>query len=347
MMDMGQRVRVLVWLVALVLLAPVPARALDQSVHYSISEDACNAIGGIDEDFCERVADEAYNVDRDEWSVPAAHSQPEVGQSRCDAANAVLGRLQQLGLEARYVLDTPAPAQWEVEWLASSLGRALHTIQDNCAHHGLSNPQHAWWSFKDSCEGTKTAPDIQPGVTDCAEAETRAVMQAFKAQLSTSALPINSLADADSVHCGWPRRGDVCAFLDEAATWDGVDVGWDNTKVVPALRNEFTAALASSSVPPVGDYCGGNPDALLPRPLAATVDTSVAPDWCYKLSIYCIGKADAADEAPPWSDEQAPPTKSGGSGCSVSGDGSADPAWLGLAVVLGLAWRGRRRPARR
>jgi MYXO-CTERM domain-containing protein len=333
-----------VGLAGVLLLTPVPARALDQSVHHTLTRDGCKAVGGIDTDFCDRVGDEAYNVDRDEWNLAAAHAQPEAGQSRCDAAIAVRERLQTLGLEARYVMEMPAPTSWDIEWLASSLGRALHTIQDNCAHHGVSNPQHAWWSFQDSCEGTKTAPDIQPGVIDCATAETKAVWQAFKAQVVAIRFPVKTLVDTDSEHCGWPRRGDVCAFLSEAATWDGLDVSWNNTIMVSVLRNELTAALASSGVPPVGDYCAGNPDALLPRTLAAAVDTWTAPDWCYKLSVYCIGKADAEDEAPPWAEDQTAPPDSGSSGgCSVGGDGSSDPAWLGLTVLLGLAWRRRRR----
>src|SRR3569623_1408635 len=61
--------------------------------------------------------------------------------------------------------------------IASSIGRALHTVQDDCAHHGMPNPQHAWFSLADYCEGTATNPDVQDSAISCARAETAAVMK--------------------------------------------------------------------------------------------------------------------------------------------------------------------------
>src|SRR5262245_46459410 len=74
-MCMGRRsVAVIVTIVT----APATAFALDQSVHQTISHDACTA-AGLPQDFCERVGTEAYNVDSYEWSRPEAHAQIGAG----------------------------------------------------------------------------------------------------------------------------------------------------------------------------------------------------------------------------------------------------------------------------
>src|SRR5690349_8520413 len=142
-------------LVATVLATPASAYALNQNVHEQISHDGCVAVGLPDE-FCERVGTEAYNVDAYEWRDPSAHAQiPNTGNT-CAAVNASLGRLQALGSDIRTSLArlAGAPSQAVATHIAMQLGRALHTIQDDCAHHGMPNAQHAWASRVDTCSGS-------------------------------------------------------------------------------------------------------------------------------------------------------------------------------------------------
>ena len=134
---------------------PTSAFALDQSVHQEISQNACIA-ANLPKDFCERVATEAYNVDHYEWSRPEAHAQiADSGASgtACTAANATLERERLLGIDIRASLVTLSRGQSKdlATHIATQLGRSLHTIQDDCAHHGMTNKQHAWASLTDSC----------------------------------------------------------------------------------------------------------------------------------------------------------------------------------------------------
>ncbi|HEV7554807.1 MAG TPA: hypothetical protein VGO00_05080, partial [Kofleriaceae bacterium] len=150
---------------------PGSALALEQSDHQAISEDACTA-AGLPEDFCERVGTEAYNVDHYEWSHPEAHAQIGVGAlgTACTAANAALDRVRVLGADIQTSLFTlyGSPSNDLATHIATQLGRALHTIQDDCAHKGMPNDQHAWASLLDTCTGSKTSPDLAPEALSCA-----------------------------------------------------------------------------------------------------------------------------------------------------------------------------------
>ena len=139
--------------------------------HSAITGAACRA-HGLGESFCSRVQAEAFNVDHDEWTTLAAHSQPEAGQSQCEAALAVQTRLHSLGGEMHQIMSEGIPDGASVDKLAKALGRSLHTIQDNCAHHGMSNPQHAWYSIRDWCISSGEDPDSAPEALQCAREET-------------------------------------------------------------------------------------------------------------------------------------------------------------------------------
>ncbi|HEX7702364.1 MAG TPA: hypothetical protein VF403_16610, partial [Kofleriaceae bacterium] len=94
-------------ILATLVAVPTSAFALEQSAHQAISQDACMA-ANLPQDFCERVATEAYNVDHYEWSHPEAHSQIGDGAigTACTAANAALERERILGADIRASLIT-------------------------------------------------------------------------------------------------------------------------------------------------------------------------------------------------------------------------------------------------
>src|SRR5436305_15213872 len=86
-------------------LACVPtANALNQSKHSDLALASCGS-AGLPDAFCQRVAVETYNVDRNEWSVLAAHSQIPDGKTACDAANDSLWRVFWLGGQMRQALQ--------------------------------------------------------------------------------------------------------------------------------------------------------------------------------------------------------------------------------------------------
>jgi MYXO-CTERM domain-containing protein len=323
--------------------SPASAFALDQAVHQSISHDACRD-AGLTQDFCERVGTEAYNVDSYEWSTPAAHSQIADDQlaSPCTAANQVLERERTLGSDIRTSLGQLNSSNTEQAriHIATQLGRALHTIQDDCAHHGMPNAQHAWWSRLDACSGSKTSPDLQPEAASCARSETAAVFAAFKQEMAQTGVSAASLDDVPEGWTHWPTRGNVCSFLHDAETWDGNDRRWNNVVVVPWVRDQLTNAITSDDSS-LGDLCSANlaverPDAL--------VNVSSPPPFCLKLKAFCVasgGKEDGEEVAPPWEDDAPQDSQSGG--CSI--DSHDSPAsWLLVAFVgLGLVGFRRRR----
>ena len=329
--------------ILLLLAAPAPAFALDQSVHEQISHDAC-AAAHLPQDFCERVGTEAYNVDSYEWGVPEAHAQIGEGAigTACTAANAALERERTLGSDLRTSLQRlpGAPSEAARIHIATQLGRALHTIQDNCAHQGMPNAQHAYWSLTDSCSGSKTSPDAQPEAASCARIETAAVVAAFRQEMATAGVSPAALDDLPEGWTHWPARGDVCAFLRQAKTWDGVDRRWNNDIAVPWLRDQLTNAITSDDSV-VGDTCADDVQIVSYHP-DADVDVSTPPAWCFKLDVLCVGAGGKEDDAqevpPPWEDEK---TDTGSSGCSVDGQ-QAPAGWLALALI-GLVGVTRRR----
>jgi MYXO-CTERM domain-containing protein len=328
-------------LVLVLVAVPSSAFALDQSVHQAISHDACVG-AGLPQDFCERVGTEAYNVDSYEWSHPEAHAQIDDGAigNACGAANAVLERERQLGADIRNSLGQLAgsPSEDLRIHIATQLGRSLHTIQDDCAHHGMPNAQHAWWSRLDACSGSHTSPDAQPEAASCARTETDAVLAAFNNALSNAGLSATALDNVSEGWTHWPKRGDVCDFLHEAETWDGTDRRWNNAIVVPWLRDQLVHAIATDDSS-LGDACAEDIAVASPD---AHVDVSSPPPFCFKLKAYCLGaggKADGEVEAPPPWETSDEPTSSG---CSVGNDASAGWLLFGFAAA-GIALRRRSR----
>lgn len=339
---------------AVVALVAVPsaAHALEQPKHRAISRDTCAAFG-FPWNFCKRVGAEVYNVDAFEWNDLAAHAQPDYanGQSQCDGANSAAARVRSLGLDLHNGINSIKNG---LPWangtnMAAALGRALHTIQDNCAHRGVSNPHHAWHSLSDSCEGTSNSPDTRPEAVECAQRETEIVMEAFANAMSDGGLDPAVLDDGvreGTTH--WPKRSEVCEFLGSGNGWNGADDHWNNDVVVPALRNQFMAGLFGQSIS--GDVCNGDGNAI-----AAwgdpSIDTSSGQGFCLKIQAYCVGKGDGVPEAPPWEDPVEAAIDNEGvepQGCSVAND-RAPGGWALLLLVALTAPRTtrqrRRRPA--
>jgi len=323
--------------------------ALSQSKHRSLSWKACIA-HHLDGDFCDEVGAAAYNVDHYEWDLMAAHAQPEAGETKCDAANNAVSRIRDLALDMR---ATSQSKSWDSTDLAKALGRALHTIQDNCAHSGVPNPEHAWFSLSDSCLDTQSSPDVQPEAVECAEQETTLAFDSFVKAVVAEIVSVHMRNDPDQerqVPMYFPPRGGVCEFLKSAATWDGVDSRWDNGVVVPALRDQLFRTLVVDPASPTTDVCAEGEDVIEPASSSPAVDTSQPIEWCTHLNIYCVGKTDGADTAPPWEPSDAPPAgpsagaTSDDSGCSL---GHAPARGAGLSLLLLSALVLRRRRARR
>jgi MYXO-CTERM domain-containing protein len=320
------------------------AFALDQSAHQAISHDNCVA-AGLPQAFCERVGTEAYNVDSYEWSHPEAHSQIGEGAigTACTAANAALDRERTLGSDIRNSLVQLAqsPSEDLRIHIATQLGRSLHTIQDDCAHHGMPNAQHAWWSRMDACSGSKTSPDVQPGAASCANTETATVFVAFKQQMDSAGVSASSLDNLSEGWTHWPKRGDVCDFLHEADQWDGTDRRWNNSVVVPKLREQLTNAITTDDRVVI-DACGAGVNLAVASP-DARVNVSTPPPFCMKLQAFCVlsgGKEDAdAEVPPPWED----PAADQSAGCSVESSDSSSPAGWMLLGLVGLTFVARRR----
>lgn len=325
------------------------ALGLSQSKHRALSYEACRAVS-LPTDFCDEVGAASYNVDRYEWDLLAAHAQPEAGQSHCDAALAVTGRMASLGSELRSLLSAPGATKdrESIEDIAKALGRILHTLQDNCAHSGMPNSQHAWLSLSDSCRDTESSPDIQPGAEHCARQQSLVTLDAFVAAYQAAALKPASFKlfkeDNEQIGMYFPPRGGVCEFLKSADVWDGTDRRWNNDLVVPALGSQVFANLVVDPGTPPADLCSGNPDAIATAPIPP-VDVTQKIKWCTKIKLYCAGKSDGADALPPWDDptpNAEPADAESDGGCNV-GRGAGAGAWAALLGALGLLGLRRRR----
>lgn len=325
----------------LALLVTGPALALDQKEHRSISQAVCLE-QGLDANFCELVGTAAYNVDSNEWSDLPAHAQAAEGQNACDAANDAAKRVALLTSELRAQFVTPGSAQRATS-LAIALGRTLHTLQDDCAHDGQPNTQHAWASLSDTCEDTNLSPDTQHEAITCASIETKRAMSEFTDALWNASASSDGLSDVEA-NAHWPARGDVCTFLDSADSWDGIDRRWNHDKMVSALGSAFALGISGLSAPT--NLCQNDSHALdRPNP-APRVDTSQGADYCWTVNMYCVGKADEMSAAPPWvrpeTPAPAPTTSESSAGCSLAARSPSPlPAWL-LASLLVLARRRRR-----
>jgi hypothetical protein len=341
-------------LIATALATASTAHALNQSKHYDVAVQSCTA-AGLPGAFCRRVGTDTYNVDAREFNDLAAHSQIPVELSACDAANNALWREFWLGEQIRAATLAAAwtPSRANHDALAHWMGRAIHTIQDNCAHSGMPNPQHAWHSLSDVCQHTSESPDIVPAAASCARVETDAFLAAFVDVLHDNGGDFAQLANvtADSKH--WPAYSDVCAFLGSASDWDGIDRRWDNSVMRPALRNNLTLGLGGAPESQFARVCnGGWDDDVTLWWSDPDRDTSGGAQSCVVIHAFCLGKADS--EAPPYEllDTDASADATQAAGCSFVGAGagagvreSLTGVFL-LASLLGLSMRSRRNSRR-
>jgi uncharacterized protein (TIGR03382 family) len=326
------------------------AFALKPGAHAEIASASCRA-AGLGRNLCTRIATEDYDVDSREWDDLRAHAQIDDGQTACEAADATALRMWTLGSDLRTALARAAasPNNTTAGAVDAVIGRALHTIQDNCAHHGMPNPQHAWLSLGDFCDGTDTSPDVQDDAIACAKVETDAVMKIVArsitdgrlgAALDSRSCPPAPNAGGNHNNSGPPAvcQGrflpgpfDACSFLGRAKDWDGIDRRWNGDRVSPALRDAFAAGLAGDRA--IAPICGGNERVLSPAVSDPIVDVSVGAPSCPKASLFCLGKADESEN--PFADDPAEPEVGG---CSAGGGSTG-----GLAAVLALLVAKRRR----
>jgi hypothetical protein len=262
----------------------------------------------------------------------------------CKATNLTLERMRVLGTDIRTSLGRLSRGASEdlATHIATQLGRSLHTIQDDCAHHGMPNDQHAWASLTDTCTGSKTSPDLDGDALRCAHTETAEVFAAFVRELRTARVSSSELDGISEGWTHWPSRGEVCGFLHDASSWNGIDQRWDDSVVAPWLRDQLTHAITTDSAS-LGDPCAEGARLQIEEP-NDRVNVSKKPNWCFKLKVFCLGKADGPDEAPPWEDSPAPevaevPMATETAGCQVGGQGTGS-----LIVVLGFVVGRRRVP---
>jgi hypothetical protein len=114
--------------------------------------------------FCRRIGREAFETDYHEWEDLTAHAQRYLGQERCSAADAVLTRIDTLARMAITKIRSR-----DQEGAAIAIGRALHTLQDECSHQGMTNEEHSFYSLTQTCEHADVSPDIQPAAIACAD----------------------------------------------------------------------------------------------------------------------------------------------------------------------------------
>ncbi len=344
------------WLVVAVLIGTAGrAHALKPGTHAEIARSRCIA-AGLPTNFCQRVATENYVTDSREWEDLRAHAQIDSGETACVAADRTAERMWQLGDELRRdLVDIYArPHDDNVGAAANALGRALHTIQDNCAHAGMPNPQHAWFSLSDFCLDTELSPDIQSDAASCARTETDALVQLVATAVRTAelarSLELRSCPTPSSDRNNetpvcqrrfLPGPIDACRFLATAKDWDGMDRTWDNGVVAAALRTSFAAGFAGE--PMLASICGGNESMLSPAVSEPVVDIAVGTPSCGKASLLCLGKVDDADN--PFFDHDhdgLDEHASESAGCSTSGRSGAGL----LVLITGALFARRRRSAR-
>jgi len=326
--------------------ASSPALALNQSKHYDITLASCTH-AGVPSSFCKRVATEVYDVDANEFDDLSAHSQIPDGVTACDAANASLWRVFWLGGQVRAAVIAVGSdgSRASADAVAQHLGRALHTVQDDCAHSGMSNPQHAWHSLADVCRGTTESPDVQTPAFACASNETDAIFSAFVDVLHDGGADFASLGNVetdDDKH--WPAYSDVCDFLGSAGDWKGTDTRWDLKVVRPALTDRLVRGMYGADASQFAYVCTTSSNNVVPQYSYDNRDTSGGAQSCLKIHTFCLGKADgvAADaEPPPYETDDvardAPAPAMDASvhgGCSVGGSSSSSSAAVPFALLL-------------
>lgn len=300
-------------------------------MHRELAEAACVA-QHLPQSFCHRMGKQVYEVDYLEWTDLSAHAQREPGQPRCEAADAAESRVDQL---ARSLVSQVNAGKLEAA--AISLGRALHTIQDECAHHGMTNPEHAFYSLTEQCSGNAVSPDVQPAALACARTRTTAVLKLAAAAISTQVWrgAYDLCTDYSNEHqtdscanAALPSPFMACDFLSEHDEWDGHDTTWDPTAVGDALVASFAAGLTGEQT--TRSVCGGDSSAIDPPRPRATV-TALGGLGCLSTTLGCFGKV---DEGGTGTDEAT-------GGCSTSSPGGL--AAIALVGALALAPRRRRR----
>jgi hypothetical protein len=340
---------------AAILLTGGDALALKPGTHAKITNDSCRAVG-LGRDICKRIATENYDTDSREWDDLRAHAQVSDDQTACDAADAAVRRVHDLGAELRADLAAVASKATDdrVSKVASALGRALHTVQDNCAHHGMPNPQHAWYSLSDFCQGTDLSPDIQADAMACARRETDAIMALVAEEVASAgvAKQLNSRACPEEFG-GNPSHGgsnnrtvcenrflpgpiDACRFLERSEDWDGIDRTWNNDVMVAAVRGGFEAGV--TGVPRAESVCHGDETVLSAAVSEPVVDVSGGTPTCGGAHLLCLGKVD--DLGSPFDDYDVDYDDGG---CAVGGGAGSQAASLLVGFAMLLAFRRRRR----
>lgn len=319
-----------IWpLVFPVVVAAAPAWALEPGKHRSLAEKACADVH-LPDAFCRRMGQEVYQTDYREWTNLSAHAQRELGEDRCTAADAALARVDRLAREV--VAKTRAG---DFDGGAAALGRAIHTLQDECAHRGMTNQEHAYYSLVQTCTDLDSSPDVQPEAIACAQSRTREVFAAVASALEGTSwawvkdICIDHTGDVDRDACqmaALPTPSMACDFLAEHDDWDGEDSRWNGDRVGPALVGAFEGGLRGDAPP--APICGTDDRAIDPPSPHAFVGDRAA--GCALIDITCLGKVDDPGTA------RDPDS----AGCTTGGTPSA----LTLLVVAGTVRRRRRIP---
>jgi hypothetical protein len=295
-----------------------PVLALSQGNHEKVTNEACLA-AGLPFDYCRRAGLAASNVDGSEWDDMAAHAQRDVGQPACEAADLAAQRLQQLGSS---VVAAQSGAAFDIA--ADEVGRALHTLQDECAHHGMNNQQHAHFSLLDTCGQTGQSPDSKPEAMACAVAQSRAAFELIASHTRKNQILLHCDFDQSCNNRVGPSPLQACAFLRSHKLWDGFDTQW-----TPAVGAKLLAAFrAGLDGQPFGAICA---DGEITPAQPAKVGLDIAQS-CTLTSIGCLGKVDGEEEL----------DSSGGAGAGCTASHGADSGWL-LVVVALLPLARRRR----
>jgi hypothetical protein len=313
--------------------------------HRAITEDECAKVG-LPERFCRQNGQVAHDVDAFEWEDMAAHAQTLLGQEMCDAANRSIDRVTSLGRElvaASTSEKTDAPSA-----AALAIGRALHTIQDECAHKGMTNAHHAWFSVMEECETEGASRDEKPEAVACARERTErvfAIAAPILAVFSPDALAdvcpreeSSSLLECDRGH--FPPVADVCEFLASKSDWDGIDRTWRSELVGDHLIKAFERGVIGDEAQSLPELCANDADIASTSP-EPPVDVSGGLEACTKLDILCLGGIDKGDGG-----GGPAPRDEGGCRITVHQDGGV--ALFLLALALGTLLRSRpHRPGRR
>jgi len=126
---------------------------------------------------------------------------------------------------------------------------------------------------------------------------------------------------------------------EEPPSWDGVDRRWNNQLVVPALQNQLYEILVVDPNAPAIRRVRERANGRSSPSRRSRMWTRAIHDWCTTIKLYCAGKADGVDEAPPWEPKPAAtrPAERATPPAAAAGRRRVDPA---------LALRGRPRSAR-